>query len=75
MSTQPLLIPQGVATQRSGRRIAIISSIAVALFAGALIGRATARTTSSLVAHPATLLSCRAACPRATQDARRCSGR
>ena len=57
MSTQPLLIPQGVEIQRSGRRIAIITSIAVALFAGALIGRATAPDTSSLVAHPATLLA------------------
>ena len=56
MSTQPLLIPQGVTVQQSGRRIAIITSIAVALFAGALIGRATAPDTS-LVAHPATLLT------------------
>ena len=57
MSTQPLLIPQGVTVQQNGRRIAIITSIAVALFAGALIGRATAPDTSSLVAHPATLLT------------------
>jgi hypothetical protein len=57
MSTQPLLMPQGVTAQRSGRRVAIITSIAVALFAGALIGRATAPDASSLVAHPATLLT------------------
>ena len=56
MSTQPLLIPQGVTVQQNGRRIAIITSIAIALFAGALIGRATAPDTSSLVARPATLL-------------------
>ena len=57
MATQPLLIPRGVTVQRGGRRVAIITSIAVALFAGTLIGRATAPDTSSLVAHPATLLT------------------
>jgi hypothetical protein len=57
MSTQPLLIPQGVTVQQNGRRVAIVTSIAVALFAGALIGRATAPETSSRVAHPATLLT------------------
>ena len=46
MSTQPLLMPEARHVQRSGRRIAIITSIAVALFAGALIGRATAPDTS-----------------------------
>jgi hypothetical protein len=57
MSTQQLLIPRGATVQRSGRRIAIITSIAVALFAGALIGRVTAPDASSLVAHPATLVT------------------
>ena len=57
MSTQQLLIPRGATVQRSGRRIAIITSIAVALFAGTLIGRATAPDTSSVVAHAATLLT------------------
>lgn len=57
MSTQQLLIPRDATVQRSGRRIAIITSIAVALFAGALIGRVTAPDASSLVAHPATLVT------------------
>ena len=57
MSTQPLMMPGSASVQRSGRRIAIITSIAIALFSGALIGRATAPDTSLLVAHPATLLT------------------
>lgn len=56
MSTQQLLIPRGATVERSGRRIAVITAIAVALFAGTLIGRATAPDTSSLVT-PATLLT------------------
>jgi hypothetical protein len=56
MSTQQLLIPRDATVQRSGRRIVVVTSIAAALFAGALIGRATAPDASS-VAHPATLLT------------------
>jgi hypothetical protein len=55
MSTQLLQMPGDVIVHRSSRRIAVAASIAVALFAGALVGRSTA--TSTVVVRPATSLS------------------
>jgi hypothetical protein len=57
MSTQLLQMPGDVIVHRSGRRIAVAASIAVALFAGTLVGRSTAPATSTVVVRPATALS------------------
>jgi hypothetical protein len=57
MSAQQLQMPGNVIGQRSGRRIAVAASIVAALFAGGLVGRSTATTSSSLGDRPATTLS------------------
>jgi hypothetical protein len=57
MSTQLLQAPGNVMVHRNGRRLAVAASVVAALFAGALVGRSTAPTTSSPAVRQATALS------------------
>jgi hypothetical protein len=57
MSTQLLEVQRSTAAQGNGRRLVATAAIAAALFVGALIGRSTAPTASSIAVRPATELS------------------
>ena len=56
MSTQQLQVPRTTIAQENGRRFVAAAAIAVALFAGAVIGRSTAPVASSTAVRPATAL-------------------
>jgi len=56
MSTQQLQVPRTRITRENGRRLVAAATIAVALFAGAVIGRSTAPVASPTAVRPATAL-------------------